>query len=107
MKARTINMAASSENSNCNGHQDTSPAPVSAAASIAKVEPTCHQLRLTETSANGTVALIKSFPIRSPSLVSARSSPDFGACSNILKSRLEPPMIEIISRSSCPEYAYA
>jgi hypothetical protein len=34
---------------------------VSAAASIAKVVPTCHQLRLTETSANGTVALIKSF----------------------------------------------
>jgi len=107
MNARTISMAASSENSNRSGHQGASPAPASAPASIAKVEPTYHQLTFTDSSTNGTVALIRSFPIRNPSLVSAESWSGFGASSYILQCGRESPVRGIISPSSWLERAYA
>ena len=67
MKLRTINRAANSENASRTGHQGDIPAPTSAATSIAKVEPTCSQLAFADSFANGTVALIRSLPVRGSS----------------------------------------
>jgi hypothetical protein len=56
MKARTIRNADMTENNNRSGHADERAAPTSDALNITKVEPTSHQLVLTDSTANGMVA---------------------------------------------------
>jgi hypothetical protein len=70
MKARTINRAVSSENSNRSGHTGAKAAPHIDPISKAKVEATSHQLLLIDSTAYGAVALSNSRPIRTSALVS-------------------------------------
>jgi len=60
MKARTISSADKMENNRRNGQAGARAAPSSDASNKKKVDPTTHQLVLTDSTPNGKVALNKS-----------------------------------------------
>ena len=60
MNARTMSSADKIENNSRNGQSGVSAAPHSDASSNRKVEPTTHQLVLTDSTPNGRVALNRS-----------------------------------------------
>ena len=75
MKARTISSADNMENNRRTGQTGAKAAPNSNASNNRNVEPTTHQLVLTDSTPNGKVALNKSLLVCTSDHVSGVCSP--------------------------------